>query len=118
MISDDAKWLVKLDGRKLAASPLSESHDTPPQYEMSARWLGIAVPLAPLLSGCAVLKLEVVNHAGPIAASQWHLYLIDLPPIVRTPRVSPSCFPRQQGGRNATCVARLCSKGFEYRNAV
>jgi cytochrome o ubiquinol oxidase subunit 2 len=44
--------------------------------KLSARWLRIAVPLAPLLSGCAVLKLGVVNHAGPIAASQWHLYLI------------------------------------------
>jgi len=29
-----------------------------------------------LLSGCTVLKLGVLNHAGPIAASQWHLYLI------------------------------------------
>ena len=29
-----------------------------------------------LLEGCAALKLGVVNHAGPIAANQWHLYLI------------------------------------------
>ncbi|MBA2935194.1 cytochrome ubiquinol oxidase subunit II [Sphingomonas sp. CGMCC 1.13654] len=29
-----------------------------------------------LLGGCSVLKLGVVNHAGPVAASQWHLYLI------------------------------------------
>lgn len=29
-----------------------------------------------VLSGCAVLKLSVMNHAGPIAASQWHLYVI------------------------------------------
>lgn len=29
-----------------------------------------------LLSGCDALKLGVMNHAGPIAASQWHLYLI------------------------------------------
>lgn len=28
------------------------------------------------LGGCAVLKLGVVNHAGPVAAEQWHLYLI------------------------------------------
>jgi len=29
-----------------------------------------------LLSGCGALKLSVMNHAGPIAASQWHLYVI------------------------------------------
>ena len=29
-----------------------------------------------LLSGCDVLKLGVINHAGPIAADQWHLYVI------------------------------------------
>ena len=29
-----------------------------------------------LLSGCDVLKLGVMNHAGPVAASQWHLYVI------------------------------------------
>ena len=34
--------------------------------------VGACVPLG----GCAVLKLGVVNHAGPIAAEQWHLYLI------------------------------------------
>jgi cytochrome o ubiquinol oxidase subunit 2 len=28
------------------------------------------------LGGCAALKLGVVGHAGPIADSQWHLYLI------------------------------------------
>jgi cytochrome o ubiquinol oxidase subunit 2 len=28
------------------------------------------------LGGCAALKLGVVNHAGPVAAEQWHLYLI------------------------------------------
>ena len=28
------------------------------------------------LGGCAALKLGVVNNAGPVAASQWHLYLI------------------------------------------
>jgi cytochrome o ubiquinol oxidase subunit 2 len=34
-----------------------------------------ATPLF-LLSGCDALKLSVMNHAGPIAASQWHLYVI------------------------------------------
>jgi cytochrome o ubiquinol oxidase subunit 2 len=29
-----------------------------------------------LLSGCDALKLGVMNHAGPITASQWHLYVI------------------------------------------
>lgn len=29
-----------------------------------------------LLSGCAALKLSVMNYAGPIAASQWRLYVI------------------------------------------
>ena len=29
-----------------------------------------------LLSGCAALKIGVMNHAGPIAASQWRLYVI------------------------------------------
>ena len=29
-----------------------------------------------LLSGCGALKLGVMNHAGPIAASQWRLYEI------------------------------------------
>lgn len=29
-----------------------------------------------LLSGCDALKLGVMNYAGPIAASQWHLYVI------------------------------------------
>jgi cytochrome o ubiquinol oxidase subunit 2 len=29
-----------------------------------------------LLSGCSALKLGVMNHAGPIAASQWRLYVI------------------------------------------
>lgn len=28
------------------------------------------------LGGCDVLKLGVMNHAGPVAASQWHLYVI------------------------------------------
>ena len=47
----------------------------------TARWpalglkrLGI-LPLA-LLTGCDVLKHGVINHAGPVAESQWHLYLI------------------------------------------
>lgn len=29
-----------------------------------------------LLCGCDALKLGVMNHAGPIATSQWHLYVI------------------------------------------
>ncbi|RYD28169.1 MAG: cytochrome ubiquinol oxidase subunit II [Lysobacteraceae bacterium] len=29
-----------------------------------------------LLAGCDVLRLGVANHAGPVADSQWHLYLI------------------------------------------
>lgn len=33
----------------------------------------LALPL--LLGGCAALQLGVVNHAGPVAAGQWHLYL-------------------------------------------
>jgi len=42
-----------------------------------ARRLRIAMPIAPLLlGGCAVLKLGVMNHAGPVAESQWHLYLV------------------------------------------
>ena len=33
--------------------------------------------IAPLLiGGCDALKLGVVNHAGPVAESQWHLYII------------------------------------------
>ena len=28
------------------------------------------------LSGCDALKLGVMNHAGPIAAGEWHLYVI------------------------------------------
>jgi cytochrome o ubiquinol oxidase subunit 2 len=34
------------------------------------------VTLSLSLSGCDALKLSVMNHAGPIAASQWHLYVI------------------------------------------
>ena len=57
----------------------------PPLHRMSApRWdigpkgksrLAVALPMV-LLGGCAALKLGVVNHAGPIAASEWHLYII------------------------------------------
>ena len=35
-----------------------------------------ALSLPPLLSGCAALQLGVANPAGPVAAEQWHLYLI------------------------------------------
>ena len=38
------------------------------------RAIGCLAPV--LLSGCDVLRLGVVGHAGPVAASQWHLYLI------------------------------------------
>ena len=33
-------------------------------------------PLLLLPSGCDIFERGVMNHAGPIAASQWHLYLI------------------------------------------
>jgi cytochrome o ubiquinol oxidase subunit 2 len=36
----------------------------------------LTTPLLFMLSGCDALKLSVMNHAGPIAASQWHLYVI------------------------------------------
>lgn len=40
-------------------------------------WRRAIACLAPvLLSGCDVLRLGVVGHAGPVAASQWQLYLI------------------------------------------
>lgn len=42
----------------------------------SAAQRGIACAALMLLSGCDVLRLGVVGHAGPVAASQWHLYLI------------------------------------------
>lgn len=35
-----------------------------------------ALGLPLLLGGCAAIQLGVVNHAGPVAAAQWHLYLI------------------------------------------
>lgn len=40
------------------------------------RPLLFAIPLLFVLSGCDVLKLSVMNPAGPIAASQSHLYVI------------------------------------------
>lgn len=33
-----------------------------------------AMPM--LLGGCAALRLGIVNHAGPVAAGEWHVYLI------------------------------------------
>jgi cytochrome o ubiquinol oxidase subunit 2 len=37
----------------------------------------VAAPaLSVLLGGCAALDLGIVNHAGPVAAEQWRLYLI------------------------------------------
>jgi cytochrome o ubiquinol oxidase subunit 2 len=35
-----------------------------------------ALGLPLLLGGCQALELGVVNHAGPVAAEQWHLYLV------------------------------------------
>lgn len=35
-----------------------------------------AVALPVLLGGCSALQLGVVNHAGPVAAAEWHVYLI------------------------------------------
>ena len=45
---------------------------------MASRDLRIfcVIPPLVLLSGCDVLERGVMNHAGPIAASQWHLYVI------------------------------------------
>ena len=40
------------------------------------RPLLFAMPPLFLLGGCDALKLSVMNHAGPIAASQWRLYVI------------------------------------------
>ena len=34
------------------------------------------LPFPVLLSGCEALRFGVVNHAGPVAADQWNLYLI------------------------------------------
>jgi cytochrome o ubiquinol oxidase subunit 2 len=37
----------------------------------------VAAVLLPLLvGGCGVLKLGVMNHAGPVAESQWRLYVV------------------------------------------
>ncbi|MEO8317238.1 MAG: cytochrome ubiquinol oxidase subunit II [Bradyrhizobium sp.] len=38
-------------------------------------FLFATLPLS-LLGGCGPLNLSVMNHAGPIAESQWHLYVI------------------------------------------
>ena len=38
--------------------------------------LSLVLSLPLVLGGCAALQLGVVNHAGPVAAEQWHLYLI------------------------------------------
>ncbi|AYJ84595.1 ubiquinol oxidase subunit II (plasmid) [Sphingomonas paeninsulae] len=37
---------------------------------------GIGIMALMLLSGCDVLRLGVVGHAGPVAEGQWHLYLV------------------------------------------
>jgi cytochrome o ubiquinol oxidase subunit 2 len=44
------------------------------RFRIDPRLLLCALPLA--LGGCDALKLGVMNHAGPVAAEQWHLYLI------------------------------------------
>ena len=45
--------------------------------KISRGWpLLLAILTLLLLSGCDALKLGVMNHAGPIAASQWRLYVI------------------------------------------
>ena len=41
-----------------------------------ARSVYAAALLPVLLSGCEALKLSVMNHAGPVAAEQWRLYVI------------------------------------------
>lgn len=38
--------------------------------------LSLVLSLPLVLGGCAALQLGVVNHAGPVAAEQWRLYLI------------------------------------------
>ncbi|MET1757039.1 cytochrome ubiquinol oxidase subunit II [Novosphingobium sp. RD2P27] len=43
----------------------------PPSHSIRA-----LVLLLPLLGGCSALELGVANHAGPVAAEQWELYLI------------------------------------------
>lgn len=55
--------------------PNAASTTSPRRTAAWARCLACAV-MPMLLAGCDVLKLGVVNHAGPVAASQWHLYLI------------------------------------------
>ena len=45
---------------------------------MAPRIVGLLFAATPLflINGCAVLKLGVINHAGPIAATQWRLYVV------------------------------------------
>lgn len=45
-----------------------------PVQRRGAGWTILLLPF--LLGGCEVFRLGVVNHAGPVAAEQWHLYLI------------------------------------------
>ena len=40
------------------------------------RAIVIAAVMPLLLGGCEVFNLGVMNHAGPVAESQWHLYLV------------------------------------------
>lgn len=56
----------------------TDSRNDPPPVSRRFRLAGTLFVLMALsaLGGCDVLKHSVVNHAGPIAASQWHLYVI------------------------------------------
>ena len=44
-------------------------------FKNVARRSSALLPLA-LLPGCSALRMGVMNHAGPVAETQWHLYLI------------------------------------------
>jgi cytochrome o ubiquinol oxidase subunit 2 len=58
-------------------SPIRPPNSMGRRGPRSRGWLFFftALCLVPL-SGCDVLKFSVMNHAGPIAAGQWHLYKI------------------------------------------
>lgn len=46
------------------------------QFQAKTSRTVAALSACVILSGCDVLKLSVVNHAGPVAAAQWHLYIV------------------------------------------
>jgi cytochrome o ubiquinol oxidase subunit 2 len=62
----------------------------------SLRSLLVPLSIFPCVSGCAALQLGIVNHAGPVAERQWHLYLVvgsvlifvALPVLLLTPIVA------------------------------